>query len=170
MRATFLWAIAMQTAVGHAFGQPSAAAPATAGERWRVTSLYEYVGVRDSAPSKRERRQDDVCLAPGQATFDKDIAAEIPAQLKGKCWINDQREDARRKQVKYLCKDGSSVEGVTRRDSPAQWGTQIVINIAGQGGMSITREMTRLAGRCDPDAKPLPRPPAPIAPEPAAKE
>jgi hypothetical protein len=142
---------------------------APTGERWRVESLYERVGARDSAPSRRERRRDDICLKTGTANFDKELVADIPAKLKGKCWIKDQREEGMRKQIKYQCNDGSSVEGVTRRDSATQWGSQVVINISGQGGMSITREMTRLPGTCDPTApRPAPAGPPAVPATPAA--
>jgi hypothetical protein len=125
---------------------PAAPALLAPGERWDVVTLFEYYGKQDREPSRRERKTATVCLPAKQLTPVEVIDADLPKSLHRKCWQKDKRAEQNRAQVKYACSDGSSIEAVVRRESADVQGSQIAINIAGEGAISITRQLKRTAG------------------------
>jgi hypothetical protein len=116
------------------------------GERWDVVTLYEFYGTKDREPSRRERKQATACLPARQLAPVDALSADVPAALRNKCWQKEKRAEENRAQVKYGCSDGSSIEAVVRRESANVQGSQLAINIAGQGAISITRQMKRVEG------------------------
>lgn len=136
------------------------------GEPWTATTIYEYYGARDREPAKRERKQTMICAAPGKFDSSNAANAELPPEYKNNCWVNDKRVEMTRQQIKYTCKDGTTLEAVTRRDSDSSFGSQIVANVPKQGAVSITRSFRRAPGTCD-VTKALPEVPVP-SPAPAA--
>ena len=144
--------------------------PVGNGELWNVTIVQEFFGLRDREPSKTERQQNLICYARGSVGVTSAADAELPADLKDKCWLSDKRTEPSRQQTKYACNDGMSAEVATRKEADGSFGSQVVINIPEKGGISVTRTMRRVAGACDPARKApmLPGrvvpPMAPIAP------
>ncbi|MBL8521931.1 MAG: hypothetical protein JNK75_14840 [Betaproteobacteria bacterium] len=136
---------------------PPAPADPAMGERWRTATLFEYFGAQDRQPSRKERKSGEACLPVRQLAPVDSLTTDLPPGLKGKCWQKDKRAEEHRAQVKFACSDGSSVEAVVRRESPDVQGSQVVVNIVGQGAVSITRQMTRVPGAtCKLDPRPAP--------------
>ena len=145
---------------------PPAAGPGVAGELWSVTTLQEFYGRGDREPSKRDRQQNLVCYARGAVGVGSAANAELPNELKDKCWLSDKRTEPLRQQTKYACNDGMSAEVATRQEADGSYGSQVVVNMPEQGGISVTRTMRRMPGVCDASIK-APNPPA--QPTPPAK-
>ncbi len=143
---------------------PPATRPVAAGELWSVTTVREFHGLKDREPSKRDRQQNLVCYPRGTVSANSTANAELPDELKSKCWLSDKRTEALREQTKYACKDGMSAEVATRQEADGSLGSQVVVNSPEKGGISVTRTMRRVAGVCDPTIK-SPGPPAqPVPP------
>lgn len=142
---------------------PVIVVPAGGGELWNVTVVQEFYGLRDREPAKRDRQQQMICYARGAVGVNSAADAQLPADLKDKCWLSDKRTEPSRQQTKYACNDGMSAEVATRKEADGSFGSQVVVNIPEKGGISITRTMRRVPGACDPAYKgpPLPVPPRP---------
>jgi hypothetical protein len=146
---------------------PRMAGPAASGELWSVTTLQEFQGTANREPSKRDRQQNLLCYARGTVNVNTAARAELPDELKDKCWLSDQRTEPHRQQTKYACNDGMSAEVATRQEADGSFGSQVVVNLPDKGGISVTRTMRRVPGACDPSVKaPIPpvTPAPPVAP------
>ena len=155
---------ATESITQNAGGQvPSPAAVRTPGELWSVSTVQEFVSPKDRPPSKPERQQFAVCYPRGTVTLSSSASVELPEELKGKCWLADQRTEARRQQTKFACNDGISAEVVTRQETDGSFGSQYVVNFPEKGGVSVTRTMRRMQGVCDAAVKPA-KPANPTAP------
>ena len=138
--------------------------PRVVGELWRVTTRQEIYGPRDKEPSKRDWQENLVCYPRGVVSMNSAANADLPAELKDKCWLSDQRSEPHRQQTKYACNDGMSAEVATRREVDGSFGSQVVVSIPEKGGIFVTRTMRRVPGGCDPSVKAPETPVQPVPP------
>ncbi len=136
--------------------------PPQAGELWSVSTVQEIYGPRDREPTKTDRLQHMICFGSGKVDINSAANADLPPELKDKCWLSDKRSDANRQQTKYACNDGTSAEVATRKEADGSYGSQVVVNVPEKGGIAVTRTMRRMPGGCDP-SKLTANPPAPPA-------
>ena len=123
--------------------------PGAAGEPWTALTLYEYVNAGDSQPHTRNRTQRAVCVVPGKFSLSNATSTDLPDEYRERCWVNDERTERNRAQVKYACNDGMTAEAATRRETDGSFSSKFVINIPGKGGVAVTRTFRRTAGVCD---------------------
>ena len=123
--------------------------PGAMGEPWTALTLYEYVNAGDSQPHTRNRTQRAVCVVPGKFGSSNATSTDLPDEYRDKCWVNDERAERNRTQVKYACNDGMTAEAATRREADGSFSSKFVINIPGKGGVAVTRTFRRTPGVCD---------------------
>jgi hypothetical protein len=166
-----VFAIAGTMSIAQTSNVPAPKAPAApaSGELWSVTTVQQFVGRKDLQPPRPENQQFAVCYPRGSVSISQVANAELPEELKKKCWLADQRTEPRRQQTKYACNDGTSAEVATRQETDGSFGSQYVVNFPDKGGVSVTRTMRRIPGVCEVSSKPpvvpaLPSPPAQSSP------
>lgn len=114
-----------------------------------VVRVDRFVG-RDPKPAATDRKKYTECLRAqdfrATALLER---SPLTQDMANKCWVTSQREETRRSQVKWACKDGTTAEIATRSDDENRLGYQMVINSPEAGGLSIRAESIRIARTCD---------------------
>lgn len=121
---------------------------------WETVVRVDRFMTRDPKPDATDRKKYTECLRPQDFKASALLArSPLTQDLANKCWVASQREEARRSQVKWGCKDGTTAEIATRTENENRLGYQMVINSPDAGGLSIRAESIRIAPTCEPAAR-----------------